>query len=74
MFFLAENHVHMQLKKVPDYHGSSFNAETLGNDSIKPSADRAKQYEHAANIWNKVSTLFNLDYSKFPLYSCAEDQ
>ena len=44
----------VQLKKVPDYHGSSFNPEEVGNNDIEPSPERAQHHEHYASLWNKV--------------------
>ena len=44
----------MQMKKIPDYNGSSFNPEKLGNENVKPSHENAKKYEKAAELWNQV--------------------
>ena len=44
-----------QMKKVPDYSGSSFNPEEQKNDKVDPSPDRARRHEHAAALWNQVT-------------------
>jgi ketosteroid isomerase-like protein len=43
-----------KLKKVPDYHSTSFNAENVNNDEIKPTAENAKKHEEYASAWNKI--------------------
>ena len=50
----------MQLKKVPDYKGSTFNPEVLPNEDHEPTAERAELHEEYAHLWNNVShaTLF----------------
>lgn len=66
----------LQLKKVPDYHGSSFNPEQLNNSDIKPSADNAKNHEKAAETWSKVekasppSSAHTIEFQPFLVF-CA---
>lgn len=45
----------MQLKKVPDYKGSTFNPEVLPNKDHEPTAERAQLHEEYAHMWNNVS-------------------
>lgn len=53
---LSIDEAHRKLKKVPDYSGSSFNPEKLGNDDLEPSSDRAKMHERFADLWSQQFT------------------
>ncbi len=47
----------MQMKKVPDYKGSTFNPEVLPNKDHEPTAERAQLHEEYAHLWNNVCLL-----------------
>jgi len=45
----------VQLKKVPDYSGSSFNPEKIADDSTpEPSEERRQLLKSLAEKWNRI--------------------